>query len=37
MASQLPRGHFAEVPDAGHLAPLEQPEFVNAQIMQFMS
>ena len=37
MARRLPFGQFVEVDAAGHMAPLEQPEQVNAQIERFIS
>jgi 3-oxoadipate enol-lactonase len=36
IAAQLPRARFVEIPDAGHLAPLEQPAAVNAAIREFL-
>lgn len=37
MANAIPRSSFAIVPDAGHLAPLEQGEHVTQIIMDFVS
>lgn len=37
MAGQLADSQFVEVDSAGHLAPLEQPELVNARIASFIS
>ncbi len=37
MASRLPFGKFTEVDEAGHLAPWEQPQQVNAHIERFIS
>jgi pimeloyl-ACP methyl ester carboxylesterase len=36
MAAAIPQCTFLKVPHAGHMAPLEQPEPVNAAIMAFM-
>ena len=36
MADALPHGHLVVVPDAGHLAPLEQPEATNAALLEFL-
>lgn len=35
-ASQIPDARFVEVPDAGHMAPLENPVFVNQAIRQWL-
>lgn len=35
-ASQMPDARFVAVPDAGHMAPLENPEPVNAAIQAFL-
>ncbi len=37
IAAALPRATMLEVPDAGHMAPLEQPQQVNQAIRQFLS
>jgi pimeloyl-ACP methyl ester carboxylesterase len=36
IASSIPGAQLAIVPDAGHLAPLENPEFVNRAIHKFL-
>ena len=36
LARQIPNARFFCVPEAGHLAPLEQPETVNAEISSFL-
>jgi pimeloyl-ACP methyl ester carboxylesterase len=36
MAAGIPGSLFVEVPDAGHLAPLENPDVVNAALEQFL-
>jgi pimeloyl-ACP methyl ester carboxylesterase len=36
IARQLPQAEFVEIPDAGHMAPLEKPELVNAAIRRFL-
>ncbi len=36
MADRLPQARFVEVSEAGHMAPLEKPEVVNAEIMSFL-
>lgn len=36
MASEIPGATFVAVPNAGHLAPLENPEAVNAAIRDFL-
>jgi len=37
MASAIPGAEFVVVPRAGHLAPLEQPDAVNAAITAFLA
>jgi pimeloyl-ACP methyl ester carboxylesterase len=37
IAAKLPRGRFVEIAGAGHMAPLEQPEKVNAAIRGFLA
>jgi pimeloyl-ACP methyl ester carboxylesterase len=37
MAAQIPAAVFTEIPAAGHMAPLENPEPVNAAIGQFLA
>ena len=36
MASAIPGCKFVEIPDAGHLSPLENPAAVNAAIGEFL-
>lgn len=36
LASAIPNAQLVEIPDAGHLAPLENPEPVNAAILTFL-
>ena len=36
IAISLPKGEFQEVPGAGHMAPLEDPDTVNAMIREFV-
>lgn len=36
LAANLPDATFVEVPDAGHMSPLEQPIVVNAALRQFL-
>ncbi len=36
MAASLPKGYFCEIPKAGHLPPLEQPDIVNALMQIWM-
>ena len=36
MSSAIPGSRLVTVPDAGHLAPLEQPQVVNAAIAEFL-
>jgi pimeloyl-ACP methyl ester carboxylesterase len=36
IAAKLPQGRYVEIPKAGHMAPLEQPEAVNAAIREFL-
>jgi pimeloyl-ACP methyl ester carboxylesterase len=36
IAEQLPHGRFVEVTDAGHMAPLEKPNEVNAALREFL-
>jgi AcrR family transcriptional regulator len=36
LAAALPNGRFVAVPKAGHLVGLEQPEAVNAAIVEFL-
>ena len=36
IAEQIPNAKFVVIPNAGHMAPMEQPETVNAAIRQFM-
>jgi pimeloyl-ACP methyl ester carboxylesterase len=35
-AEMIPGAQFVMIPDAGHMAPMEQPELVNAAIRQFL-
>ncbi|HEV7280876.1 MAG TPA: alpha/beta fold hydrolase [Pirellulaceae bacterium] len=37
MADAIPGAEFASIPDAGHLAPFEQPDPVNAAIRRFLN
>jgi pimeloyl-ACP methyl ester carboxylesterase len=37
MARAMPKASFVIVPDAGHMAPLEQGQFVNQAIQDFLS
>ena len=36
MAHSIPGATFVEVPDVGHMAPLESPQIVNAAIENFL-
>jgi pimeloyl-ACP methyl ester carboxylesterase len=36
IAAQLPNARFVEIPSAGHMSPLEQPEAVNKAIREFL-
>lgn len=36
LAGSIPRGKLVPIPDAGHLAPMENPAAVNAAIAQFL-
>ena len=36
IATSLPKGEFQEVPGAGHMAPLEDPDTVNEMIREFI-
>ena len=36
MKTQIPHARFSSVPDAGHMAPLENPQFVNEVIATFL-
>jgi len=37
IAAAMPNAQFVEVADAGHMAPLEQPDRVNAAIREFLA
>jgi len=37
IAAAMPNARFAEVPGAGHMAPLENPRFVNQAITEFLA
>lgn len=37
ISQAIPGARYVEVPDAGHMAPLEQPEFVNQAIAEFLA
>ena len=37
MAERIPRSLYVEIPDAGHLAPLENPVVVNQAILRFLA
>jgi pimeloyl-ACP methyl ester carboxylesterase len=36
MAAAIPRAQFVEIPDAGHISPLENPAAVNAALRDFL-
>jgi 3-oxoadipate enol-lactonase len=36
MAAAMPQARFVEVPEAGHMAPLEQPNAVNQAVREFL-
>jgi pimeloyl-ACP methyl ester carboxylesterase len=36
MAEALPKGELLLVPDGTHVAPIEQPELINARVQQFL-
>jgi pimeloyl-ACP methyl ester carboxylesterase len=36
IAEAIPDARFVEISDAGHLAPMEEPQTVNAAIRQFL-
>jgi pimeloyl-ACP methyl ester carboxylesterase len=36
MAKLIPRGHFLEIPNGGHMVPMEQPEVVAAALREFI-
>lgn len=36
-AAQMPKARFAKIPGAGHMAPLEAPQAVNAAIKEFLT
>jgi pimeloyl-ACP methyl ester carboxylesterase len=36
MADTIPRARFVLIPEAGHVAPLEQPDAVNTAIGEFL-
>lgn len=36
-AAQIPRAVFVEIPGAGHMAPMERPQLVNAALRAFLS
>jgi pimeloyl-ACP methyl ester carboxylesterase len=36
IADKLPSARFVEIPDVGHMAPLEAPALVNQEIRQFI-
>jgi len=36
MATALPAGRLSVIADAGHMAPMERPEPVNAAIVEFL-
>ncbi len=36
IAEAIPNGHMVEIPEAGHLTPLEQPERVNQELTTFL-
>ena len=37
MARAIPGARLVEIPAAGHMAPLEQPDAVNAALLQFLA
>ncbi len=37
MAASIPQATFVEVPNAGHMSPMERPEQVNAALEEFLS
>jgi pimeloyl-ACP methyl ester carboxylesterase len=37
IAAKLPNARYIEIAKAGHMAPLEQPEAVNAAIREFLT
>jgi 3-oxoadipate enol-lactonase len=37
MAAAMPNAKFVEIPGAGHMAPLEQPQIVNSEVQAFLS
>jgi len=37
MSAQLPHAEYLEVPDAGHMAPMEAPDFVNQAMEEFLA
>jgi len=37
MAARIPNAEYVEIPDAGHMAPLEDPAAVNAAIRRFVA
>ena len=36
MAQAIPGSQFVEVPDSGHMSPMENPDVVNATIDRFL-
>jgi pimeloyl-ACP methyl ester carboxylesterase len=36
LAAAIPSARYVEVPDAGHLSPLENPAVVNLAILEFL-
>jgi pimeloyl-ACP methyl ester carboxylesterase len=36
IAARMPNARYVEIPDAGHMAPLEQPAVVNAAMREFL-
>jgi len=36
IAAAIPNAHFVEVPDAGHMSPVENPAVVNAALGEFL-
>lgn len=37
LAEAIPDGEFVEVPDAGHLSPMENPQVINDVLMRFLA
>ncbi len=37
LCAEIPSGEFVKVPEAGHMAPFENPKFVNEKILEFLN